>query len=190
MQLAPPTRVSERLTLPAHQEQAAIYGVTRRVMKDVKYLPSPFLISSLPLPSLTSCLSDGAYCVWEVWGNLESSCAGNFTPSPPSRRLLSADGIQGETFGHSAGEEMSLKRIEANGRTCAFHALCSACSSGEVDDKSSAGNLAHCKEVFEMFYVENSDWYGGANNAAAALEPKVFQSWCEYYGYHYTQKLS
>ena len=31
----------------------------------------------------------GAYCVWDIYANLEAACAGNYTPVPPGRRRSS-----------------------------------------------------------------------------------------------------
>lgn len=103
----------------------------------------------------------GAWCVWGVWANLETSCAGNYTPTSPAlrRRALS----------------------EWNwGTVCAYHARCEACT----DDEST------CDDVYHKYFYYDPDKtsYSGNEPAAAALEASVFETWCDKYNYTYVAR--
>ena len=101
----------------------------------------------------------GAYCVWDIYANLEAACAGNYTPTAPGRRRLA---------------EMNW------GTACGYHARCEACNASETT----------CDDVYHEYYCydySDDEWddYSGNPQAAAALEPNVFETWCDKYGFPY-----
>ena len=104
----------------------------------------------------------GAYCVWDIYANLEAACAGNYTPVSPGRRRLAVMNFGG---------------------ACAYHARCEACNASE----------ATCDDVYHHYFYydwKDDEWdaYSGNPQAAAALEPDVFATWCAKYHHTYARR--
>ena len=105
--------------------------------------------------------------------------------SRPSSNPVSPKKSPGPSLAISVPVSPGRRRLAVMnfGGACAYHARCEACNASE----------ATCDDVYHHYFYydwKDDEWdaYSGNPQAAAALEPDVFATWCAKYNHTYARR--